>query len=199
MAYTKITSRGARKNKTRKLAITAMLGAVTIMLGVTPLGLIPLGVFNVTTLHIPVIIGAILEGPLVGAAVGLIFGMTSLVKNLVAPTPISFIFWNPLISVLPRILIGLFSYYFYAAISRLVKNRRITYFLTGVFGTFVNTFFVLGLAYLLYAKALVEKLSLPEGAGKFLLGIATANGIPEMVTSALITVAVVTAVKKINK
>lgn len=176
-----------------------MLGAVTIALSLTPLGFIPIGVFNVTTIHIPVIIAAILEGPIVGGAVGLIFGVTSLIKNLVSPTPISFIFWNPLISVLPRILIGLLSYYFYFTISKFFKKEAISYFLTGIFGTFVNTFFVLGGAYALYAQALVEKLELPSGAGAFLLGIATANGVPEMLISALITVSVVSATKKIRR
>lgn len=199
MVKTNEKSRVAERNKTRKLTITAMLSAITVMLGATPLGMIPLGVFNVTTLHIPVIIAAILEGPIVGMAVGLSFGLTSLIKNLVAPTPISFIFLNPVVSIVPRVLIGLLSYYFYTATSKLFKNKKPAYFLTGVFGTFVNTFFVLGFAYIIYAKSLVERLSLPNGAGNFLIGIATANGIPEMLTSALITVAVVTAIKKINE
>lgn len=195
----KTSSRVENRNKTRKLAITGMLGAVTIALSLTPLGYIPLGVFNVTTIHIPVIIAAILEGPVVGGLVGLIFGVTSLIKNLVAPTPISFIFWNPLISVLPRIMIGVLSYYFYISLSKVVKNTKIVYFVTGIFGTFVNTFLVLGGAYVLYAKSLVEKMNLADGAGAFLLGIATANGIPEMLVSAVITVSAVTAIKKMSK
>lgn len=105
------------KEKTRKLVIAAMLGAITIVLGLTPLGFIPLGVMNATTMHIPVIIAAILEGPIVGAAVGLIFGVSSMVKAFTMPLPTSFVFWNPLIAVLPRVLIGVVSYYLYAAFS----------------------------------------------------------------------------------
>ena len=105
------------KEKIRKLVISAMLGAITIVLGLTPLGFIPLGIMNATTMHIPVIIAAILEGPIVGAAVGLIFGVSSMVKAFTMPLPTSFVFWNPLIAVLPRILIGVVSYYLYAAFS----------------------------------------------------------------------------------
>ena len=105
------------KEKIRKLVISAMLGAITIVLGLTPLGFIPLGVMNATTMHIPVIIAAILEGPIVGAAVGLIFGVSSMVKAFTMPLPTSFVFWNPLIAVLPRVLIGVVSYYLYAAFS----------------------------------------------------------------------------------
>lgn len=107
------------KEKTRKLVIASMLGAVTIVLGLTPLGFIPLGLLNATTMHIPVIIAAILEGPIVGAAVGLIFGVSSMVKAFTMPMPTSFVFWNPLIAIVPRVLIGIVSYYIYAGL----KNK----------------------------------------------------------------------------
>lgn len=100
----------------RKLVTAAMLGAIIIVLSLTPLGLIPLGFINATTMHIPVIIGAIAEGPVVGALVGLIFGVSSLLNALLRnPSPVSFVFYNPLISVLPRVLIGITSYYAYKA------------------------------------------------------------------------------------
>lgn len=191
--------RSEGKRRTRKIAISGMLGAVSIVLSFTPLGYLPLGFFSVTTMHIPVIIAAIIEGPLVGGIVGLIFGMTSLLKHLLTPQPISFIFWNPLISVVPRILIGVLSYYFYRLFSGIVNKRRIAYFFTGLFGTFVNTFFVLGGAYVIYAKDLVEKFQLNTGAEVFLWGIAIKNGIPEMLTSGIITVSVVSAIQKNKK
>lgn len=104
------------KTKIRKLVVSAMLGAITVVLGLTPLGFIPLGVINATTMHIPVIVGAILEGPIVGASIGLIFGISSLIKAFTMPTPVSFVFYNPLISVLPRVLIGIVAHYVYRAI-----------------------------------------------------------------------------------
>ncbi len=192
-------TRARESSRTRKIAITGILGAITIMLGVTPFGFIPLGIFSVTTIHIPVIIAAILEGPIVGGLVGLIFGLTSLIQHLTAPKPISFIFWNPMISVFPRVMIGVLSYFFFVLVLKATKKERITYMLTGAFGTFVNTFLVLGGAYVFYAKDLVEKFQLSDGASVFLFGIAAKNGIPEMIFSALITLSVVSAVKKIRK
>lgn len=105
--------------KNRKLVITAILGAITIALGFTPLGFIPLGVLNATTLHIPVIIGAIVEGPIVGAIVGLIFGISSLIRSIITPTPLTPFIMNPLVSVLPRVLIGLFAGYAYIWVKKL--------------------------------------------------------------------------------
>ena len=102
----------------RKLVTASILGAITVVLGMTPLGLIPLGVINATTMHIPVIIAAIVEGPAVGALVGLIFGLSSLANAFIRPTPIAFVFYNPLISILPRILIGIVSYYAYHGVKK---------------------------------------------------------------------------------
>ncbi len=195
----KKSARNMRKEQTRRLTITGMLSAITIILSATPLGFIPLGIFNVTTVHIPVIIGAVVEGPLLGAIIGLVFGLSSWIKHLTAPTTISFIFWNPLISVVPRVLIGVLSGYFYKLLSKTKWNKKILYFVTGMFGTFVNTFFVLGGAYVLYASQLVEKFSPPGGAAAFLIGIATANGLPEMLVSAMITLAVVSGIEKTKK
>jgi uncharacterized membrane protein len=97
----------------RKLTIIGVLGAISVVLGMTPLGFIPVGPTRATIMHIPVIIGAIVEGPIVGAFVGLIFGMFSIYQAITAPTPVSFVFLNPIVSVLPRVLIGITAYYTY--------------------------------------------------------------------------------------
>ena len=102
-------------SKTYKLVLSAMLGAIVIVLGVTPLGFIPFGPMKLTILHIPVIIGAIYGGPAVGMTVGLIFGIMSIFQ---APGDITFgPVWatgelkNYLLigvtAIVPRVLIGL--------------------------------------------------------------------------------------------
>ena len=65
-----------------------------------------------------------MEGPLVGGFVGLIFGLFSIFQAVTAPTPVSFAFINPLVSVLPRILIGVISYYAYKGL-RTIGNKGI--------------------------------------------------------------------------
>jgi len=61
----------------RELTIVGLLAAITIILGLSGYGIMALGPLNVTTLHVPTLIGALVEGPKVGAFVGLIFGMYS--------------------------------------------------------------------------------------------------------------------------
>lgn len=107
-----------RQLSTRQIVVIGLLGAITVVLGLTPLGFIPIGPLNATTMHIPVLIAAFIEGPVVGGFVGLIFGLSSLFSAITRPTPISFVFYNPLISILPRIALGIISYYIYKFLKR---------------------------------------------------------------------------------
>lgn len=109
----------------KRMTMIGVLGAISIMLGLTPLGFIPIGPTRATIMHIPVIVGAITQGPIVGAMVGLIFGLFSLFQNITNPTIISFAFLNPLVSILPRVLIGITSYYTYEGFKKIgLKNTR---------------------------------------------------------------------------
>ena len=184
----------------RHMAVTGMLGAISVVLGMTPLGFIPVGPTNATIMHIPVIIGAIVEGPIVGMLVGLIFGSFSLIRSITAPTPISFVFWNPLVSILPRILIGLASYYIYKFFSKTTKNEAVSIGITGALGTLVNTLGVLGMVYALYAEKFVSALGLSgQNAFKVISGIGITNGLPEMFVAMLIVTAAVKAIKKVRR
>ena len=107
------------------MTLAAIFTAIIIMMAVVPfLGYIPLGFMNATIIHVPVIIGAILLGPRYGAYFGLVFGMTSLIKATLTPNITSFVFspfvsiggysgnmWSVVISLVPRILIGVAAYF----------------------------------------------------------------------------------------
>jgi uncharacterized membrane protein len=104
--------------RVQKIAMIGVLSALVIVLGLTSIGFIRIPPIAITVLHVPVIIGAILEGPVAGAAIGLLFGIFSLVQAAVAPsTPLDAAFLNPLVSILPRIFIGPAAWLAYRAIS----------------------------------------------------------------------------------
>ncbi|MEQ8197497.1 MAG: ECF transporter S component [Clostridiaceae bacterium] len=185
------------KMNTRKLVTTGMLTGITVFLGLTGLGFIQIPPVKATIMHIPVIIGAIIEGPVVGASVGLCFGLFSMYQNFTAPGPTSFIFWNPIIAILPRVLIGLVSYYVYA----LLKSRlpKISIGIAAIAGTLTNTFLVLGLTYIIYAARFAQTIKVDASlVGKTIATIGVVNGIPEALISAFIVIPVVTALKKIR-
>ena len=114
-----------KKLTVRRMAIIGVLGAISVVLGMTPLGFIPVGPTRATIMHIPVIIGAIMEGPVVGGIVGLIFGLFSIFQAITNPLPTSFVFLNPLVSVLPRVLIGITSHYVYNSLKKLGNKKTI--------------------------------------------------------------------------
>jgi Predicted membrane protein len=183
---------------TRQITIIGMLSAISIILGITGYGFIPLPMAKATIMHIPVIIGTILEGPLVGATVGLIFGLFSMFQNLTNPNILSFAFMNPLVSVLPRILIGLITYYCYKLAFK--KNEVLKIGLSAGVGSLTNTLGVLYMIYILYAERFAQAKGInPTTVFKVILGIGLTNGIPEAIISIIVTVSVVTAVKRTIK
>jgi len=190
--------RTSSKIGTRQIAVIGMLSSISIILGVTGLGFIPIPPIKATIMHVPVIIGAILEGPIVGALVGLIFGIFSVIQSITAPTVVSFAFMNPLVSVLPRILIGLTAYYSYKMMKTNVKTINMV--IAAAIGSLTNTIGVLGMIFLLYLEPYAKVVHLSTSAAKKgILTVGITNGIPEAILSVIITVAVVTSVNKIRR
>ena len=151
-------------------------------------------------MHIPVIIGAILEGPVVGIAVGLIFGLFSMYQNITAPGLTSFIFWNPIIALIPRILIGIVAYYSFKLLKSKIKNTGVSAGIASILATLTNTIGVLGLTYILYLDkyAQAREISRDAVAGT-LIAVGLTNGIPEAIVSALITIPIVITMLKMKK
>ena len=79
-----------KSKKTQYMTSMALFLAIEIILVVTPLGYIPIGPLNATTMHIPVIIAGIVLGKKAGAELGFVFGLTSLIKATIQPGITSF-------------------------------------------------------------------------------------------------------------
>ena len=124
----------------RRIAITGILAAVAILLGWTRIGFIPVPNLsgNATIMHVPAIIGAVLEGPVVGLLVGGIFGLFSFLQ---ATAPLV---KDPLVSILPRLFIGVTAYYSYVALRK--NNEYLALIVAGVVGSLTNTVLVIGMA-----------------------------------------------------
>ncbi|KXG73984.1 ECF transporter S component [Thermotalea metallivorans] len=158
----------------RQMTTAGLLSAIAIALSMTPLGYIPIpwlvGV-NATTMHIPVIIASIVSGPIVGLIVGTIFGISSFLR---ANHPF---FANPVIAILPRMLIGITAYYAF----QWSKSSVVA----AIAGTLTNT---IGVLTLIFAFGYLPL--------KVVLGIAGINGTAEVIVSALIVGAVVKAFQR---
>ncbi len=188
------------------LVQVALFAALIIIMAFTPfLGYIPLGFTRATIIHIPVIIGALLLGPKKGAALGFVFGMTSLINNTLNPTVTSFVFspfyslgeihggiGSIIICFLPRILVGIIPYFVYRFLKEKCKAPMVVSLGTaGLFGALTNTMLVMGLILVFFKDAYAAA----NGIGShaiygFILSIIGINGVPEAIIAAILTACV---------
>lgn len=199
-------------NRVRKLVILGLMLAITVILDVTPLSAIPIGSVSATIVHLPAIITGIILGPLYGLIMSGLFGLVSLVHAATRPmTPLDPLFINPLLSIAPRLLIGVVAYYGYQGIVKvwealfsgkvLQAKHTIGGVIGGILGSLTNTVLTLGTLYLLYVQDIIEKLGLADAAAVrvMLIGIVTSNAIIEAVVAGVIVSAVVSAYFAIYK
>lgn len=192
-----------KRTNVRRLTIIGVLTAISFILLQTGLGIIQIpGLpLKITIMHLPVIIAAIMEGPIAGGITGLFFGVFSILDKLMRPGPIQQInemFYNPLVSVVPRILIGIVSYYVYRAIKTKVLGVRTG--IAAVAGSLTNTIGVLGMIWLLYGPQYAAAMG-KAGQNAFIVifGAAATNGIMEAVCAAAITIPVIYGLSKVYK
>lgn len=187
------------KKGTRWMVSVALMAAIIIVLANTPLGMIQLPIIKATTVHIPVIIGAILFGPLAGAILGGVFGICSLISNTMVPTLLSFAFSPFLasnlagvlkalwISVGCRILIGVAAGWLWILFRKIKLNTYVALAITGFAGSMVNTIMVMGSIYFLLAQQYAEAKEVAVTAVfGLIMGTVTASGIPEALAAAVL-------------
>lgn len=204
-------------SKTSSLVITAAIGAIIIIMAFTPFGYIPLGFMNATIIHVPVIIGSIFLGPKYGGFLGLVFGLTSVWKNTYMPNLTSFVFspfvkvgeyggnfWSLVISIVPRVLVGIVAYVVYKELMKMLKanksKRIISLSVAGVTASLIHTLLVMNLIYLCFGKEYgAAAKGITEGVYGIIIGIIFMNGIPEAFVAGILTVAVTQALLKAAK
>ena len=196
--------------KTRRLAQLSVLVAIMLILSFTPLGFIPLLGLNATTMHIPVILGACMFGPRIGALLGLLFGITSVVRATVEPSIISFVFtpfysfspefsgsWQSLIvAIVPRILIGVVAGYVFMFLAKRVKVV-FALLAAGILGSLTNTAGVMFLIYYFFGDSFAMALHKPVSMLiSVIMGVIFVNGITEAIVAAFINTALYKALAK---
>ncbi len=185
---------------TKRIAIIGLMIAVSAIMVFSPLGMIPLVFVSATISHTPTIIIAILEGPLVGAIVGGIFGIITLVRALSPQGVLDPLFLNPLVSVLPRILIGVFAGYTYGAMKQMLSGAKhgdkIAVLISAAVGSMTNTIGALGMLYIIYAKRMVELLN--AAVEPIILNVIATSGVVEMIVAVIITFPIVMALKRMK-
>lgn len=189
-----------KKLDTRYMATLAMLCGLLLVMGMTGIGFIPLPVIKATTMHIPVILGAILLGPGAGATLGAVFGLCSIWANTTAPGLLSFAF-SPFMSTEGivgalkslwialgcRILFGLIAGLMWKLFKKIIKQDYIALPVTAAVSTICHTMLVMGSIYVLLAQqyAAAKNVAITAVFG-LVIGTVTASGIPEAIVAAIL-------------
>lgn len=182
---------------TKKLTFIGVMFGLTLFFTFT-LGVIPASFASLAILiFIPTIITSIIHGPLAGGIMGFLAGASTLLRAMVAPAGILDPFFiNPLISILPRIFVGIIPYYVYTFLKKISNSESISSFLSGAMGAITNTALVMFMLYILKAKEIVEAAGMNFKA--FLIAIITGSAILEAVLTAIFTCAIIFVYKKIK-
>ena len=189
-----------KKMDTRYMATLAMFCGILLVMGATGIGFIPLPVIKATTMHIPVILGAVLLGPAAGAVLGGVFGLCSIWANTTSPGLLAFAF-SPFMTTegLPgvlkslwialgcRILLGVIAGWLWKGMKRVLKQDYLALPVTAAFATICHTILVMGSIYLLLAQqyAQAKNVAITAVFG-LVMGPVTASGIPEAIIAAVL-------------
>lgn len=180
-----------KKSKPRRIALLGILTAIILIQNFVPfLGNIPIPPLNPTIIHITVIVATLTMSTTDGMIIGGVWGITRMIRAYTMPaTPLDLLLWtNPMIALVPRILIGLFTGWAYAFFKRLFSKReKFALASASVVGSFTNTIFVLLFIYLFYgepyAQAIDVDISNLAGALAVIVGT---NGVAEAVAAGII-------------
>ncbi|MBQ9142566.1 MAG: ECF transporter S component [Lachnospiraceae bacterium] len=198
-----------KTEKTFHMVLTGLFMAIIIIMATVPnIGYINLILIKVTMVHVPVIIGSIVLGPKLGAVLGATFGITSLINNTFNPSLLSFAFspfyqvgniggngWSVVIALLPRILVGVVPYFVYRFLVKTLPQGKIrgavSLAVAGVAGALTNTILVMSMIYFCFREEFAAAKDIAvEAVYDVILGIVAANGIPEAIVGAVLTMLV---------
>lgn len=196
--------------KVHQITRLAILVAIVFLLAFTPLGYLRVGPIAATTVQMPVIVGAVLMGPVSGAVLGFFFGMTAVISVLLMPgadafatlamthAPASYLF----VCLGARILMGWLAGLLAAGLKKLpaLEGGRslIGYGAAGFAGAAMNTVFYLGGLWLLCAGVISQFYGIDlSGVGSFVMAAAVSLGLPEALVSCVVVAAVCKALEKV--
>ena len=190
-----------QKSNIKFLTRVAAFTAIIILLTFTPIGYIPLTpVLTITIIQIPVIIGAVLLGPVAGIILGIVWGVTALIRIPIDPLGAILFAQNPfftaIVCIIPRILVGFLTGIIVPLLLKLVdrftksKSEAIgakvaVYGFMGFIGSALNTILFLSTLALMFHSVVLEESSF-RTFWVFISSVVVTNGVPEFVISMIV-------------
>lgn len=193
-----------KKLNVKQLVTAGLLTAILLLMAYTPLGYLNIGPLAITFNIIPVAVAAITLGPVGGAVVGAVFGLTSFLQciGVGGTSAMGAILFgiNPFLAFvqrfIPRVLDGLLLGFIYKEVSKL-WNSYAACFVTGFCSAFLNTALFMTALVLLFGNT--EYMQELMGGKNILVFICTfvgVNAVCEMIAATVVTGAVGSALLK---
>lgn len=188
---------------TRFLVELAVLIAIELLLEITGLGYIHAGILEFTIMQVPVIVGAIVLGPLAGTILGTVFGLTSFWQCFgKSPLGMTLLGINPfstfIVCVIPRLLMGLLC----ALVFKWLSGRKKTALscgISGLCGALFNTILFMGFLVTLFGHSEFLSGLINGNVMKFIIASVGVQGLLEAAICCVIGASVSYALLKVKK
>ena len=184
-----------KKKTTLFLVQIAVLIAILLVMSFTPFGYLNVGPLSIALVTIPVVIGAMILGPLGGFIMGTAFGLTSFMQcfGMSAFGTMLFSihpFYAFIVCVPTRMLMGWLTGVIFKALRKIDKTRTWCYFVSGLCGAVLNTLFFMTALVLFfyhtdYIQGFVTALE-AKSVLAFVVGFVGLNGLVEWPACAII-------------
>lgn len=190
------------KSKNYRMIILSLFIAILLLQTIIPgIGYIQLGPLSISLIPITVVAVTLSIGLKEGLIIGFLWGFIVFIRAFFWPTSLiaQIVFVNPVISIIPRMLIALFSYIIFKYLSNKISIKY-KYMISGIVGSLTNTIFVLSFIYFFYKdKSTVLYGVSTDHLLPFLSGIVLTNGVPEMVIAAVLLPLIMKVLSRIIK
>lgn len=194
--------------KTTKMAHTAILIAIIMVLGVTPIGYLSVSAISMSFITIPVAIGAMMLGAKTGALLGAFFGLSSFLVALnimPQPDPIGIVLMSisPILTfilcMVPRIIVGWLTGLIFEKLRNTKMEMPLVRIIASISAPVLNTILFCSTLILLFGNT-----EWSEGLGMVrmipvLIGVVWLNGVIEAIVCSVAAFAVTTALSHFNK
>ncbi len=187
---------------TTKMVQLALLTAIILLMAFTPIGYIKTFGLEITLIVIPVTVGAIVLGPVSGAILGGIFGITSFIQCFgLSPFGAVLLGISPLATfitcMIPRVLMGWVTGLIFAGLKKNGSLKNLSIAITCLIGPLLNTIlFMITLLIFFYQSDFIQGIAESLGTNNifaFVLAFVGVNGLAEIAACLVIGTAVAKA------
>lgn len=198
---TKQNQKNSMNNRT--IALMGILSAIILLMAFTPLGYLKIGTISISFLMIPVAIGAIALGPVYGAILGALFGITSFAQCFGMDAFGTFLmdvnpFFTFMVCIVARALAG----YLTGLIAKAVRKLGgYGFAITGLCAALLNTVLFVGslIAFFWHSTTFVNQMAdwgmNTSTIFKFFVAFVGFNALIEAAASLFVTCGIATALR----